>query len=87
MPLLVRAGFLSPQGSATFDCFGDSEKVGFYASMHQSLISEKNGTTMFELGIATKSELDEFYEAFGQWAKEPGAFVAICYCEALAWKE
>ncbi|PKB61156.1 MAG: hypothetical protein BZY79_05250 [SAR202 cluster bacterium Casp-Chloro-G4] len=85
-PLLVQAGFVSTQGSATVDCFGTAEGVKFYAETNQSMIRGSYGSTMVERGIATRTELESFDDAFEQWKKRPDAFAGICYCEALGWK-
>jgi len=85
---LRKAGFNKVQVSASYDCWTPSpditQKVAVYMASH--CLSNEFMKPVLELKLADKSTLEKISEAFLEWGKNPDAFAAEAWAEAIAFK-
>ncbi len=84
--LLLDAGFVGVEASASYDCYGTREATQHWGSGLQTYTRDDVGPQIIELGWADQSDLDSMVAAWGEWANLPDAFWAISWCEAVGWK-
>ena len=86
---LHEAGFRRLVASASYDCWAETPVVTErMASMMISHITQSRmATQAIELGLADRADLEESAAAIQAWGRDPTAFAAEAWCEAVAWKE
>lgn len=85
--MLCQVGLKDVEASASYDSHGRQETVDFWVNLVTSLRESEPIHQVVELGWSTQNEIDEIVAAYRQWAKDPGAFLAHAWCEAIGWKE
>ena len=86
---LLEAGFGRPIPSASYDCWtSDAEMTSRSAAMIAGFLSRSAmADRAVELGLADREGLRRSAEAALGWGRNPAAFAAEAWCEAVAWKE
>ena len=84
---LTEAGFTDIQASASFNSFSTTEEVRFFRDFARGwFLSEPLMETAIDFGATTEKQSADVRRALEQWVGRPGAFGAIAYGEALAFK-
>ena len=85
--LLSLAEFTGVTGSASFETFGTSERLQWYAAIYGGIALNSPYTDEWlARGWIEREALQKINGAFHAWALKPGAFAAHAFCEAIGWK-
>jgi SAM-dependent methyltransferase len=84
--LLTAAGFDRAEASARVIHHGTPEQTLGFGTFTGSLFRRPGVVErVVAEGWATEAELDQMSDAWADWGRHPGAFVARFWCEALGW--
>jgi ubiquinone/menaquinone biosynthesis C-methylase UbiE len=84
--LLAGAGFSPVIASVTAACDGTEESVRAVGEANARYWQAEPFIQRLEQsGLATRLEAETFSAAWKKWSREPGAFWARFWCEAVAW--
>lgn len=83
---LHRAGFARIAASASYDCWTETpDQAARMAEMMAShLTLSRLASEAVEQGVADRAELTESARALEAWGRDPAAFAAEAWCEAVA---
>jgi ubiquinone/menaquinone biosynthesis C-methylase UbiE len=86
--LLHEAGFASVKASASQEVYSDSATLQFFSQIAVSRCSEADFVeqVVHQHQLATLEQLEVMRTAWLAWPERPDAFLAIPYCEVIAWK-
>jgi ubiquinone/menaquinone biosynthesis C-methylase UbiE len=86
--LCRKAGFVKTQAGASYQCFSSEETTRQLATTFSDLLSEADYIRkVVDLGLAERAELARISQAWQAWGEHPDAFLAVAYCEVVAWKD
>ena len=86
--LLREAGFVRIEVSASYECFGNSERIQRWAErMAGTFTQPPVYEQLIELGWSSQVELEQIAASWRAWGENPDAFFARSWREAVAWKE
>jgi len=86
--LLTEAGFCRAEGYARVIHHGTADETSGVGSFTASLFRYPAAVDrVVTEGWATAAELEEMSLAWTAWGKQPGAFLARFWCEAIGWAE
>jgi len=85
--LLVEAGFSEVKMSACYESIADPKGLSGVARVSAALLSEGWGDAFKKRGWATAEDIREMTDAWLRFPKNPGAFHARAWCEAVARKQ
>jgi ubiquinone/menaquinone biosynthesis C-methylase UbiE len=86
--LLHEAGFVRTVGSATARAQGDVSSVALDGEWSARYFEAEPLIARAEAqGWATRVEMRDIAEAWRAWSRDPGAFTAAFWCEAVGWAE
>ena len=71
------AGFIEIESKCSFDSFGSTEEVEFFACVFSEAISQR---------FATQEELHQFRRDATEWKAQPGAFAGLAMAETIGRK-
>lgn len=84
--LLRETAFVDIRVSANYESYGSSEAVGYWSDLLITAMGEERyRKALSALGIASGT-LDDMQRAWKAWARDPDAFFADAWCEAVGWK-
>lgn len=85
--LLHEAGFVDVAASASYEVYGDPERLRFISQIAASRCAEPDFVRqVVERGLADRERLEEIKGALQVWAERPDAFSAIAHCEVVGRK-
>ena len=85
--LLSQWGFTDIIGTASFESFGTTEQLRWYADIHGGFTLRSPYTDEWlGRGWIEHEDLERINKAFQSWALQPGAFAAHGFCEVIGWK-
>lgn len=85
--MLNSAGLVDVQASASYEYHGSSESVQEMAKVTINYISGALADPPVKLDLMNREEIDSTIDAFQEWGKNPDAFWARSWCEAVGRKE
>jgi len=83
--LLLEAGFIDTQGSASINVAGSTEATQRYARFLEAQLRGYAATVLAQRWM-DEACLDAVVTELDSWASKPDAFVAGVWCSALGWK-
>jgi len=85
--LLHEAGFVDVTASASYEVYGDPERLRFISQIIASRCEEPDFVRqVVEHGLASRERLEEIKAALHVWPEHPEAFFAISHCEVVGRK-
>jgi len=72
--------------SACYESLANPQILKGAAELNIGLLKESWGDAFTSRGWTTADTLDEMSNAWREFARTPGAFLASTWCEAIAWK-
>jgi ubiquinone/menaquinone biosynthesis C-methylase UbiE len=85
--LLRQAGFVNPQASATYDCYGTAETTRYWGGFMAEFLREDDVIQQFVTqGLAERPELERMSQAWRVWGEQPDVMFMDAFCEAVGWK-
>ena len=85
--LLEDAGFDRVSASARYISYSSSDaKYRFASERVQECEDSTFARSVQSLGLADATALAEMHDAWLEWPRDPGAFLAFAWCDALGWK-
>lgn len=85
--LLRRAGFMGVLGSASYRSFGTLDSVQWFGDIFgQFSVDSPYATEWVSRGWADRETLEKIRAGWQVWARQPDAFAAEAWCEAIGWK-
>jgi ubiquinone/menaquinone biosynthesis C-methylase UbiE len=84
--LLQQAGLRDVTVTATYDTVADPAVLPQVGGVLAALVSEAFAEPLQRLGWATPEVIERITQAWREFPTQPGAFYAMAWCEALAWK-
>lgn len=86
LSFLQQAGFHDASVKATYDTFAGAEILSQYGGVFAAIVSEAFAGPVQQLGWATPEAMQRIVSAWQEFPQMHGAFYAVAWCEALAWK-
>lgn len=83
---LQQIGFQNAAMTATYENYSGPQVLAHVGGVTAMLVNEAFAQPFHELGWASNEELKRISEAWREFAAKPGAFYAVAWCEASAWK-
>lgn len=85
--LLAHAGLTGCVGYARVGCDADPESVGRVAELSAAGYADPRiVAAVVADGQATEAEMAAYAQAWREWGRDPGAYLARLWCEAIGWK-
>jgi SAM-dependent methyltransferase len=86
--LLRETGYSRVGASASYECFGNPEMTREWGEAVASRLLEPSMVDQVtKLGWADRETLENIGAAWRAWGENLDAFHAVCWCEAVGWKE
>jgi len=86
LALLQQSAFRDISVTATYDTLSDPEELKRTSQGIAMLVNEAFARPLQDLGWADSETMRRIAQAWRQFADTPGAFYALAWCEAIAWK-
>ncbi len=83
---LQQTGFHNAEMTATYENYPGPQVLSQVGAVTAMLVTEAFAGQFQNLGWASAEEVEQMTEAWRNFAKTPGAFYAVAWCEAVAWK-
>ena len=83
---LGRVGFSDVVAKGVYETYASEDEVHAYADGILAIFEEIFGDKAIKLGLVDRASYEEMIEAWQDWAKDPAAFFATGWVEALARK-
>ena len=81
------AGFGEVRASASFDCYSDREEIAFFHGLAIGwFFSPDTVNAACAAGLATREQFDAWRVEIDAWSRQPGAFAATAFGEAIGRK-
>lgn len=85
--LLRQAGFVNPQATATYDCYGTVEATRYWGGFFAEFLREEAVIQQFvDQGLAERPELERMSQAWLAWGEQLDVIFMEAFCEAVGWK-
>lgn len=84
--LLLEAGFVHAEASASVESMGTLAETRRYAALVRSMMPGTAQTALTE-GWADQAALDAMLAGVDAWAERPDAFYANVWCETIGWMD
>ena len=83
---LNAAGFRDVTIRATYETFSGPNVLPQFGNGFAALVTEAFAEPLLQLGWVTSERMQGITRAWEEFPKQPGAFYALAWCEALGWK-
>ena len=80
----VAAGFADVRAGASFESYDTADDIAFLQGLIAGwYFAPKTKGAAIKLGLASEERFDDWRRSLDEWAKEPGAFAAFAWGEAI----